>query len=245
MAITLNVGALKTRESTADPWQSSVIKSDAVTDANSITYDSTETYDAGTVGEALNEQKNTLNQLDAEKADEASLAYRRSGETNTGAQIETGTFFYLDGTLKRAIATIPQNTSFTAQNCETVTAGGLNFLEENIKNASQWHEDGAGAGSNVITVPNTWSEISILVYIEGQTTRTFSFLIPRGGVAAGTTYILRNGYYASEYNNAYVAVNFVYNNNLTVSISLFEIKLTGVDYLSASSFLVKHKNRIV
>lgn len=124
MAITLNVGALKTRESTADPWQSSVVKTDAVMDANNITYDSTETYDSGTVGEELNSQKNTLNS----KADEESLALRRSGATNTGAQIEKGTFFYLDGTLKHAIATIAQNASFTAQNCETVTAGGLNEL---------------------------------------------------------------------------------------------------------------------
>ena len=64
------------------------------------------------------------------KADEASLALRRSGATNTEAQIENGTYFYLDGTLKRAIATIAQNASFTAQNCETVTAGGLNSLSE-------------------------------------------------------------------------------------------------------------------
>ena len=61
MSVTLNVTALKTRESTSDPWQSSVVKSDAVLDANNITYDSTETYDAGSVGEELNSQKNTLN----------------------------------------------------------------------------------------------------------------------------------------------------------------------------------------
>lgn len=80
------------------------------------------------VGDELSSLGNTLNQLDAEKADESSLALRRSGATNTKAQIEKGTYFYLDGTLKRAIATIAQNASFTAQNCETVTDGGLNSL---------------------------------------------------------------------------------------------------------------------
>ena len=84
------------------------------------------TTDSTSVQSEINGVKNTLNQLDAEKADETSLALRRTGTTNTGAQIATGTFFYLDGTLKRAIATIAQSASFTAQNCETVTAGGLN-----------------------------------------------------------------------------------------------------------------------
>jgi len=78
----------------------------------------------------VNELKNTLNLLDTDKADEASLALRRSGATNTGAQIEVGTFFYLDGILKQAIATIAQNASFTAQNCETVTDGALNSIKE-------------------------------------------------------------------------------------------------------------------
>ena len=82
--------------------------------------DSNNTY----ANKPYNELRNTLNS----KADEESLALRRSGATNTGAQIEKGTFFYLDGTLKHAIATIAQNASFTAQNCETVTAGGLNEL---------------------------------------------------------------------------------------------------------------------
>ena len=81
-------------------------------------------FEADNLTGAANELKNTLNS----KADEESLALRRSGATNTGAQIEKGTFFYLDGTLKHAIATIAQNASFTAQNCETVTAGGLNEL---------------------------------------------------------------------------------------------------------------------
>jgi len=105
--------------------------------ANKTVIDSTLTNagqaaDAKKTGDEISAVKNTLTQLDAEKAGEASLAYRRSGATNTGAQIEKGTFFYLDGTLKRAIATIAQNASFTAQNCETVTAGGLNELKDSI-----------------------------------------------------------------------------------------------------------------
>ena len=100
--------------------------------AGDVAYDDSLTYESGTVGEELSAQKNTLNQLDAEKADEASLALRRSGATNTGEQIENGTYFYLDGTLTRAIATIATNADFTAQNCETVTAGGLNSIPQLI-----------------------------------------------------------------------------------------------------------------
>lgn len=90
------------------------------------------TVPGASVTDALDAIKGTSDQLDAEKADEETLAYRRSGETNTGAQLKKGTFFYLDGTLKRAIATIAQNAAFTAQNCETVTAGGLNMLNDKI-----------------------------------------------------------------------------------------------------------------
>lgn len=113
--------------------------------SDDITNDST--VPGASVTDALDAVKNTLTQLgndldtaegnitalDAEKADEDTLALRRSGTTNTEAQIENGTYFYLDGILKRALATIAQNASFTAQNCETVTAGGLNALYNDLK----------------------------------------------------------------------------------------------------------------
>ena len=88
-------------------------------------WDSTHWDQVDPIQDQVDDVRNTLNT----KADQESLALRRSGATNTGAQIENGTYFYLDGTLKQAIATIAQNASFTAQNCETVTAGGLNSLK--------------------------------------------------------------------------------------------------------------------
>lgn len=100
----------------------------AVTTLGSDDITNNSTVQGASVSDALNTVKITLNQLDVDKANEDSLALRRSGATNTGAQISTGTYFYLDGILKKAIATISQNASFTAQNCETVTAGGLNDL---------------------------------------------------------------------------------------------------------------------
>ena len=133
MAVTLNVGALKTRESTADPWQSSVVKTDAVTDANNITYDSSETYDAGTVGEELNSQRNTLNS----KADQSDLAsINLTGATNTtGSQIDAGTYFYLNGALVKAKTNIANGATFTdGTNYEAVTAGEeLTALNNSLK----------------------------------------------------------------------------------------------------------------
>lgn len=53
---------------------------------------------------------------------------RATGSTNTtGAKIDAGTYFYLNGTLVRAKTDIAVNASYTSgTNYETVTAGGLN-----------------------------------------------------------------------------------------------------------------------
>ena len=117
-------------------------------------WDSTHWDQVDPIQDQVDEVRNTLNQLDAEKADEASLALRRSGATNTGTQIEKGTFFYLDGTPKRAIATIAQNASFTAQNCETVTDGGLNLLNSGLTalDSSALKYRGALANTDINTI---------------------------------------------------------------------------------------------
>ena len=69
---------------------------------------------------AANELKTDVNF----KADKAELsALTRTGATNAGAQIESGTYFYLEGTLKRATQTIANGSAFTSSNCVTVTVG--------------------------------------------------------------------------------------------------------------------------
>jgi hypothetical protein len=144
------VGALKTRESTADPWQSSVVKTDAVTDANNITYDSTETYDSGTVGEELNSQKNTLNQLKSDTFGNINL----TGTNTTGSTITAGTFFYNNGSLVRAKTNIQNGSAITiGTNTETVTAGGLNDLQkvEYITVSSTYGVTAAKCG-NIVSV---------------------------------------------------------------------------------------------
>ena len=80
--------------------------------------------------------ENTLNQLDADKAEKTDLVGNiiLSGVNTTGQTITKGTYFYNNGELVRAIADIsgsPAGT-ITAQNTETVTAGGLNDLKNSI-----------------------------------------------------------------------------------------------------------------
>lgn len=69
-----------------------------------------------------------LTDAKANKSDLASISI--TGTTNnTGATILAGTYFYLDGTLVRAIVSIASNATFTLNtNYEVVTAGGLNSV---------------------------------------------------------------------------------------------------------------------
>lgn len=127
-------------------------------------YDLTEDKTQDTIN---SEVRNTLNS----KADQESLALKRSGSTNTGAQIENGTYFYLDGILKRAIATIATNASFTAQNCETVTAGGLNSLRDVFRNATPLSDNyttlsqlETAIQNYYITMPNTYCAYSVVTF---------------------------------------------------------------------------------
>lgn len=96
-------------------------------------FDSTKWADVSVTDE-ISGVKNTLNQLDADKAAKVDLVGNiiLSGVNTTGQTITKGTYFYNNGSLVRAIAAIsgsPAGT-ITAQNTETVTAGGLNDLQK-------------------------------------------------------------------------------------------------------------------
>lgn len=66
----------------------------------------------------------------APKSDLASISITGS-TNNTGSSIASGTFFYLNGSLVRATTTISNGATLTSgTNYETVTAGGLNKLNE-------------------------------------------------------------------------------------------------------------------
>ena len=102
--------------------------------AGDSSYDNSLTYASGTVGEELSSQRNTLNQLDGAKAAKVDLTnISQTSPTCTVTNgIAAGTYFYLDGVLTRSIEAISENASFTSSNCETVTAGGLNELNNNL-----------------------------------------------------------------------------------------------------------------
>lgn len=116
-------------------------------------------------------------------------------------------------------------------------------LNSKIANLDTWVFDGTGIGDDIVTVPNTWQEINIYVFIENNHSRMFTFHVVRGQIGSDT-YMLRNGYYDTNGNYAYVGVNFIFNSDLSVTVSLNTVTLTGVDKKSASSFGVKHKNKL-
>lgn len=132
MSVTLNVSALKRRESTSDPWQVTVVKSDAILDAGNITYDGTETYTAGTVGQELSSQRNTLNQFDQ------NMAYVESGDTASRTYSALD-FISWKGTLYKANQAIPATTAFS-----TGTGGNLTLIAGNSN----------GGGLNALIIQN-------------------------------------------------------------------------------------------
>lgn len=156
-------------------------------------------WDRVTVGDELVDHKNTVAQLDTEKADEESLALRRSGATNTGAQIETGTFFYLDGTLKRAIATIAKNAPFTEQNCETVMVGALNSIKET-------------------TVTATTDNIGNGIIFSGKIVDILGLLIQPGGNAIGVPFYGYGNTYGKFFTASTATLDPVVNTTFQVKV---------------------------
>lgn len=105
-----------------------------------------------------------------------------------------------------------------------------------------WTVAGSIVGTNTITVPATWGEIDIAVLIEDNPQRVFTFSMPRGSIGVDN-YVLRDGYYANENNYAYVAVNFKFNNDLSVTISLSTCILSGTEYKASSRLIVEYRNK--
>ena len=88
-----------------------------------------EAADAKAAGDAVSELRNTLNQLETDTFGNINL----TGTNNTGSTITAGTFFYNNGSLVRAKTDIQNGSAITiGTNAETVTAGGLNELNNNI-----------------------------------------------------------------------------------------------------------------
>lgn len=140
-------------------------------------WDSTHWDQVDPIQDQVDDVRNTLNS----KAEQSDLALIRTGATNTGAQIENGTYFYLDGTLKQAIATIAQNASFTAQNCTTVTAGGLNELRS-VVNATYVYDANTARAVEA-------NRVAAMEYI------LQNYFIPKASITATIRY--SEGYYFS------------------------------------------------
>ena len=118
----------------------------------------------------------------------------------------------------------------------------IDALNSKITNLTSWNNTGSGLGSEKVNVPNTWNEINVLVMIDSNNQRCFTFHIIRGQIATGT-YVFRDGYYESNSNYAYVAITFNFKSDLSVDINMYTAKLTGTDHTSNTAFFVKHKNK--
>lgn len=131
----------------------------------------------------LTAQRNTLNHLDGDKAEKVDLTNINQTSPNCTVTngIAKGTYFYLDGVLKRATAAISENAQFTSSNCETVTAGGLNDLRKSL--------------FVLTTVVNQeiGSSVAAGAYVQGyidisQYQTTYETVMPLTAAASGSTY---------------------------------------------------------
>jgi hypothetical protein len=126
------------------------------------------------------------------KSDLAAISI--TGTTNnTGSTISAGTFFYLNGTLVRAKQDIQNNATFTTTNKETVTAGGLNKLNDDVKKSvpEYWSLFTDASTSNTtkqisVATGRKISDFTILfaVVVRGGGERVSSF-IPVGRFTTG------------------------------------------------------------
>lgn len=108
----------------------------------------------------------------ATKADKTDLAsIQATGTTNTtGATITAGTYFYLNGTLVRAITDIASGASFTLNtNYQVVAAGALNDLpgKANVIAGT------TGASGITLATP---SVLAILMATRGDSASTFALV---------------------------------------------------------------------
>ena len=129
----------------------------------------------------------------APKSDLASPSITGS-TNNTGSTIKASTFFYLNGTLVRAMTDIANGATLTSgTNYETVTAGGLNKLNDDVKKSvsEYWSLFTDASTSNTtkqiaVATGRKISDFSILfaVVVRGGGERVSSF-IPVGRFTTG------------------------------------------------------------
>ena len=95
-------------------------------------------------------------------------------------------------------------------------------------------------GRATILVPSNWEYVFFDVWIDGSKRRIIPFTLPRGTIAIGDTYELRNGYYGDPGNYAYVSVAATYSADYTLSLGISSVSLTGTDYTNTSRLSVNY-----
>ena len=95
-------------------------------------------------------------------------------------------------------------------------------------------------GRTTILVPSNWEYVFFDVWIDGSKRRIIPFTLPRGTIAIGDTYELRNGYYGDPGNYAYVSVTVTYSTDYTLSLGISSVILTGTDYTDTSRLSVNY-----
>lgn len=83
-------------------------------------FNRTMTASGADVVDAVNKQ--------AQQIDEVGSNIKRTGNTNTGAQINSGSYFWVDNSLCRAKSNIASGETFTDSNRTIIISGGLNDI---------------------------------------------------------------------------------------------------------------------
>ena len=174
----------------------------AMTDRSNLQFD-----DLSVTDDSVNDKTIVSASGKADKSDLTSIV--QNGSTASQA-ISNGTYFYLNGTLVRAISDIASGATFTANtNYEVVTAGGLNDI-------LNWTYLGEKTGSSAFSLPTTFNELYVVIRPNNSTLYVPMLIISDDLSATAKTF--RIGYYSTS----------AYNNGCSISVSLTGASLVQV-----------------
>ena len=174
----------------------------AMTDRSNLQFD-----DLSVSDDSVNDKTIVSASGKADKSDLTSIV--QNGSTASQA-ISNGTYFYLNGTLVRAISDIASGATFTANtNYEVVTAGGLNDI-------LNWTYLGEKTGSSAFSLPTTFNELYVVIRPNNSTLYVPMLIISDDLSATAKTF--RIGYYSTS----------AYNNGCSISVSLTGASLVQV-----------------
>ena len=134
-----------------------------------------------------------------------------TGSTNnTGSTIASGTYFYKDGTLVKAIAAIANGATLTLNtNYEIVTAGGLNDLNAALSNKQDklwtqgWIDSNSSEVMFLVNVGGS-QHISMIIPVSYLSSNQINLQIGSGSATAGVTALVKATNVSAVLQSAYI-----------------------------------------